>query len=83
MGIDWYGPILEYLQKGYFKNNIPKKETSHIIVKSRPYTLYDKVLYKLGPNNILKQCYHPLKLLKYLRNYMKDLPKDILALTPL
>jgi hypothetical protein len=74
---------IEILTKRYFENNIPKRETSHILVKSRPYTLYDRVLYKLGPNNVLQQCYHPLKLLRYLRNYIKDMSKDILALTPL
>jgi hypothetical protein len=26
MGIDWYGPIVEYFKKGYLKNDIPKEE---------------------------------------------------------
>jgi hypothetical protein len=59
MGINWYGFILEYLQKGYFENDIPKEKKSCIIIKSKPYTLYDKVLYKLGPYIVLWQCLSP------------------------
>lgn len=25
VGIDWYGPIVEYLKKGYFEHDIPKE----------------------------------------------------------
>jgi hypothetical protein len=63
--VGWYGPILEYLQKGYFENNIPK-EKSHIIVKTRPYILYDKILYKLGPDSVLWQCLSFTKAIKIL-----------------
>jgi hypothetical protein len=82
VGMDWYGPILEYLQKGYFNNNITKEKRSHNIVKLRPYTLYHGVLYKLGPDNVLRQCLSPTEVaLRYLWNYMKDSSKDILVLT--
>ncbi len=54
--IDWYEPILKYLQKRYFENDIPKEEKNHIVIKSKPYSLYEVQLYKLGPNNILQQC---------------------------
>jgi len=52
--IDWYGPILKYLQKGYFDNDIPKKERSHIVIKSKPYSLYEGQLYKLKSDNICR-----------------------------
>jgi len=80
--LGWYGPILEYLQKGYFENNIPKEERSHIIVKSRPYILYNKVLYKLGLDSVLWQCLSPTKAAKILVELHEGLPEDILTLTP-
>jgi hypothetical protein len=52
MGINWYSFILEYL---------PKEKRSCIIVKSKPYTLYDKVLYKLGPYIVLWQRLSPIE----------------------
>jgi len=64
VGIDWYGPIVEYLKKGYFEHDIPKEEISHIIVKYRPYALYDGNLYKLGLDNVLWQCLSPTKTTK-------------------
>ncbi len=54
--IDWYGPIIEHLQKGYFDNDIPKEDRSRIAIKFRTYSLYERQLYKLGPNNILRRC---------------------------
>jgi hypothetical protein len=36
MGIDWYGPIVEYLKKGYFKNDILKEEKV-VYCKSNTY----------------------------------------------
>jgi hypothetical protein len=43
--LGWYGPILEYLQKGYFENNIPKKKEvvllsnlDHIYCTTKFYT---------------------------------------------
>jgi hypothetical protein len=51
--VNWYGLILEYLKKRYFDNVVPKEKISQIVIKDRPYTLYDKKLYKLGPNGVL------------------------------
>jgi hypothetical protein len=28
VGIDWYGPIMEFFLKGYFDNDVPKEERS-------------------------------------------------------
>jgi hypothetical protein len=56
MGVDWYGPIIKYLKKGYFDNNVPEEERSRIVLGAKPYTLYDIQLYKLGPNGVLQQC---------------------------
>jgi hypothetical protein len=28
VGVIWYGPIIEYLKKGYFDNNVLKEEGS-------------------------------------------------------
>ncbi len=53
MGIDWYGPIMKYLKKGYFDNDVPKEEKSQVVIRARPYTLYDRQLYKLGPDGVL------------------------------
>jgi hypothetical protein len=50
-----YSFIKKYLQKGYFEDEIlDKKKGKKIIAKSRPYTLYEEKLYKLGPNAILR-----------------------------
>jgi hypothetical protein len=51
--IDWYVQILKYLQMGYFENDIPKEENSHIAIKYKPYSLYEGQLYKLGSDNML------------------------------
>ncbi len=37
-------------------NDILKEERSRIAIKSRPYSLYEGKLYKLGLDNILRQC---------------------------
>jgi hypothetical protein len=26
VGVDWYGPIIKYLKKGYFDIDVPKEE---------------------------------------------------------
>jgi hypothetical protein len=49
--VDKYAPIKEYFVKGYFEDNIPKEESKHLAIKSRPYTIYG--LYKLGQDVIL------------------------------
>jgi hypothetical protein len=41
VGVIWYGPIIQYLKKGYFNSNVPKEERSRIVIRARPYTLYD------------------------------------------
>jgi hypothetical protein len=28
VGINWYDPMIKYLKKGYFDNNVPKKKKS-------------------------------------------------------
>ncbi len=57
VGVDWYGPIIEYLKKGYFDNNVPTEEINQIVIKVRCYTLYDGQLYKLGPDGVLQNVY--------------------------
>ncbi len=47
VGVDCYGQIIEYLKKGYFDNDVNKEEKSQIVIRARPYTLYDRQLYKL------------------------------------
>jgi len=42
-----------YLKKGYFDIDVPKEEKSRIIIKARPYTLYDGQLYKLKLDGVL------------------------------
>jgi hypothetical protein len=34
--------------KKHFDNDVPKEEISQIVIRARPYTLYDEQLYKLG-----------------------------------
>jgi hypothetical protein len=34
INIDWYGPIMENLEKGYFEHDIPKEERKHITIKA-------------------------------------------------
>jgi hypothetical protein len=51
--VDWYGPIIKYLKKGYFDSNVPKEENSQIIIKARSYTLYDRQLYKLKLDGVI------------------------------
>jgi len=43
---------------------IYQKRKNHNIVKLRPYTLYNGVLYKLKPDNILQQSLSPTKAIK-------------------
>ncbi len=51
--VDWYGPIIKYLKKGYFDSNVPKEENSQIVIKARSYTLYDGQLYKLKLDGVI------------------------------
>jgi hypothetical protein len=37
----------------YFNNDVPKEEINQIVIRARPYTLYDEQLYKLGPDGVL------------------------------
>jgi hypothetical protein len=53
VGVDWYGQIIEYLKKRYFDDDVPKEERSQIVIRARPYTLYNGQLYKLGPDGVL------------------------------
>ncbi len=39
------------------------------MIKTRPYTLYDGHLYKLGPNGVLKQCLTPIEAFKVLEEF--------------
>ncbi len=73
--IDQYGPIIEYLQNGYFDNDIPKEKKSRIAIKFRPYSLYERKLYKLKPNNILWQCLAFEEAIKVLINFHEGLVK--------
>jgi len=51
--VDWYGPIIKYLKKGYFDSNVPKEENSQIVIKAKSYTLYDGQLYKLKLDGVI------------------------------
>jgi hypothetical protein len=39
VGVNWYHPIIEYLKKIYFDNNVPKEERSRIIIRAKPYII--------------------------------------------
>jgi hypothetical protein len=52
--IDWYGQINNYIKKGYFDDDMPKEEQSQWVIKTRPYTLYDGHLHKLGLDGVLR-----------------------------
>jgi hypothetical protein len=69
VGVDWYGPIIKYLKKGYFDNDVPKEERSWIIIRARPYTLYDGQLYKLRLDGVLWQCLFPKEAFKILEDF--------------
>jgi hypothetical protein len=72
VGIDWYGPIIEYLRKGYFDNNVPKKERSWIVKRAKSYTLYDRQLYKLGLDGVLWQCLFPKEASKVFEDFHEE-----------
>ncbi len=67
--INWYAPIIKYLQKGYFEIEILKEERSHIVIKSRPYSLYEGKIYKPRLDNILWHCLTFEKTIKILVNF--------------
>ncbi len=58
-----------YLKKGYFDIDVPKEEKSRIIIKARPYTLYDGQLYKLKLDGVLWQCLSLEKAFKILEDF--------------
>jgi len=49
------------MRKGYFKDDVPREERKHFTIKSRPYTLYGEILYKLGLDGTLQRCLSPNK----------------------
>jgi hypothetical protein len=52
-----------------FKQRIPKEEGSRIVIRARPYTLYDGQMYKLGPNGLLRQCLFPKEVSRILEDF--------------
>jgi hypothetical protein len=73
VGVDCCGPIIEYLKKWYFDNNVPKEERSQIVIRAKPYTLYDGQLYKLGLDGVLWQCLFLEKAFKILKDFHEGL----------
>ncbi len=70
--VDWYGSIIQYLTKGYFDIDMPKEERNHITIKTKPCTLYDVFIYRLGLDGVLHQCLsHQQRLLKCWKSFMK------------
>ncbi len=73
IGVEWCVLIIKYLKKWYFDDDIPKEERSKIVIKSKPYTLYNEKLHKLGPNNILHQCLSLIKGVRVLVDFHERL----------
>jgi hypothetical protein len=71
--INWYGLIIEYLKKGYIDSNVPKEERSQIVIKAKPYTLYDGQLYKSGPNGVLRHGLFSREVFKELEGFHERL----------
>jgi hypothetical protein len=69
VGVDWYGPFIKYLKKGYFDNDVLEEERSQIIIRARSYTLYDIQLNKLRPYGVLQQCLFPEEAFKILEDF--------------
>jgi hypothetical protein len=44
-----------------------------MVIKSKPYSLYERQLYKLGPDNILRQCLMFEKTVKILADFHEGL----------
>jgi len=73
VGVEWCALIIKYLKKWYFDDDIPKEKRSKIVIKSKPYILYNEKLHKLGPNNILHQCLSLLEGVRVLVDFHKGL----------
>ncbi len=48
---------------------MPKDKRSQLVIKTRPYTLCDGHLPKLGPNGMLRQCLTPIETSKVLEEF--------------
>lgn len=54
-----YAELMNYLSTREFPQNFTEKQKKRLIDKSKPYTLLDGVLFKLGHDGVLRRCVHP------------------------
>ena len=53
---EWYRSIGEYLSTGQFPNDMLTNEKHKLIIRSRTFQLINGLLYKMGPDHILRRC---------------------------
>ena len=58
---DHYAPILQFLVTGVALEEISTSQKKQLVVKYSDYQLISEHLYKLGANEILRQCVLPHK----------------------
>jgi len=54
-----YAEIMNYLSTKNFPSDFTDKQKARLIQRSRPYTLLDGILFKLGYDGILRRCINP------------------------
>lgn len=52
----WYTSIGEYLSTGQFSREMPLNERRKLVLRSRTFQLINRLLYKMGPDQILRRC---------------------------
>ena len=53
---EWYRSIGKYLSTGQFPNEMSRNERRKLIIWSRTFQLINGLLYKMGPDHILRRC---------------------------
>ena len=52
----WYARIREYLSTRRFPSEMPPNERRKLVLRRRTFQLINNLLYKMGPDQILRQC---------------------------
>ena len=52
----WYACIGEYLLTGQFPSDMPPNERRKLVLRSQTFQLINGLLYKMGPQQILRRC---------------------------
>lgn len=52
----WYASIGEYLSTSQFPREMPLGERRKLVLRSRTFQLINGLLYKMGPDQILRRC---------------------------